>query len=77
MGSGSLKTHIMCAAVVSHTQVNEYLKFMMERDLVGYEQETGLYFLKDNGLLYMRAYDKVRQLLNPMETKSKLELFAR
>jgi hypothetical protein len=67
----------MCAAVVSHTQVNEYLKFMMERELVGYEQETGLYFLKDNGLLYMRAYDKIKELLSPMETKSELELLAR
>ena len=62
----------MYTAGLSHTQLTDYLGLIVESGLVGYEQESRLYFLKDNGLRYMTAFDEIKELLAPVKMESQL-----
>jgi predicted transcriptional regulator len=62
--SGSTKTRIMYSAYLSYAQVKEYLAFLIERDLIRYEEGTQLYKLTERGLQLIRAYEGISDMIS-------------
>lgn len=60
---GATKTRIMYSAYLSYAQVKEYLSFLLERNLIIYEEGTQLYKLTDRGLHLMRAYEGISDMI--------------
>jgi len=61
--NGSLKTHIMYKANLSHRQLERYLAFLEERGLLRqlHDEETGtrMYRVTDNGFDFLREYSHI------------------
>ena len=53
----------MNAACLSYYQVKVYLQILEDKEMVGLDERSGLYFLKPNGLRYIKAYAEIRELL--------------
>lgn len=71
---GATKTRIMYGAYISYAQVKEYLAFLLKKDLIKYEEGTGVYKLTEKGLQYLRAFDQINEIISldqkPTETAS-------
>ena len=63
--SGATKTKIMYKAYLSYTQVKEYLSFMLENDLIKYEEGTQLYRVSEKGLHFLQVYGEISDLVTP------------
>jgi len=61
---GATKTRIMYGAYLSYAQVKEYLSFLTERNLIWYEQGSGLYKLSERGLQLLRAYEGISDMIS-------------
>lgn len=59
-GSGTLKTHIMYRANLSHRQLEKYLSFLENKGLltgfVDEETNTNLYKVTERGIEFLREY---------------------
>ena len=66
-GSGSLKTHIMYKANLSHRQLEKYLNFLEERGLLieFAEEETGtnLFKITEKGIEFLKEYTHLTSYL--------------
>jgi predicted transcriptional regulator len=60
---GATKTRIMYSAYLSYAQVKEYLGFLMERNLIWYEEGSGLYKLSERGLQLLKAYEGISDMI--------------
>jgi predicted transcriptional regulator len=60
---GATKTRIMYSAYLSYAQVKEYLSFLIERNLIWYEEGSGLYKLSDRGMQLLRAYEGISEMI--------------
>jgi predicted transcriptional regulator len=58
---GATKSRIMYSALLSYSQLKEYLTFLQSKDLLMYEQGSGLYRLTERGLRFIDIYDKISQ----------------
>ena len=69
--NGATKTRLMYSAFLSYAQVQEYLKFLKEKDLLSFAEETQEYHLTERGLHYMRTYREISDIValpaNPHE----------
>jgi len=65
--TGSTKTKIMYKAYLSYSQVQEYLKFLQESDLLTYENGTQLYRPTEKGLKFLNLSYELNEMaiLNP------------
>lgn len=58
--NGSLKTHIMYKANLSHRQLEKYLTFLMSNELLekvlDLEHESGQYRVTQKGMEFLRDY---------------------
>jgi predicted transcriptional regulator len=54
----------MYGAYLSYAQVQEYLQFLQEKELLGYEQGTHLYKLTEKGLHYLHAFDQINDIIS-------------
>ena len=61
--SGSSKAKIMDSAYLSYGQMKGFLQILEDKEMIGLEEQSGLYFLKPNGLTYINAYAEIRELL--------------
>jgi predicted transcriptional regulator len=61
---GATKTRIMYGAYISYAQVKEYLAFLLKKDLIKYEDGTGVYKLTEKGLQYLRAFDQINEIIS-------------
>ena len=61
--SGATKTRIMYSAYLSYAQVKEYLGFLLARDLIRYEQGSGLYKLSERGMKVLEAYEGISEMI--------------
>jgi predicted transcriptional regulator len=61
---GATKTRIMYGAYLSYAQVQEYLQFLQQKELLGYEQGTHLYKLTEKGLHYLHAFDQINDIIS-------------
>jgi predicted transcriptional regulator len=62
--NGATKTRIMYGAYLSYAQVKEYLSFLMEKNLISYEEGTGLYKLTETGMTLLRTYEGISDLIS-------------
>jgi predicted transcriptional regulator len=61
--TGATKTRIMYGAYLSYAQVKEYLSFLLERDLIRYEEGSRLYKLSERGLKVLEAYEGISDMI--------------
>ena len=57
------KTTIMNNAMVSHSQLIRYLAIAVERGLVNYSENSGLYRTTEAGQVYLGKYEQLILLL--------------
>jgi predicted transcriptional regulator len=74
---GSLKTQIMYRANLSFAQLNEYLNFLLRRELlkVNADNKKTLYKTTSKGVKYLKNYEEISNLLrrgkgNPVRANS-------
>jgi len=74
---GSLKTQIMYRANLSFAQLNEYLNFLLKRELLKVNAENRKTFYKttSKGVKYLENYEEISNLLrkgkgNPVKANS-------
>jgi predicted transcriptional regulator len=77
---GSLKTQIMYRANLSFAQLNEYLNFLLKRELLKANTETGktVYKTTLKGVKYLQNYEEISNLLRREEgnsVKANLSMF--
>jgi predicted transcriptional regulator len=67
--SGTLKTHIMYRANLSHRQLEKYLKFLEEKGLlmefVDEETGTNLFKITEKGIEFLKEYAHLSNYLGP------------
>ena len=63
--AGATKTKIMYKAYLSYTQVKEYLSFLLENDLVRYEEGSQVYRITEKGLHFLQVYGEISDLVTP------------
>lgn len=68
--NGATKTRVMYGAYLSYAQVKEYLGFMIEKNLITYEEGTGLYKLTENGMMLLRTYEGISDMISVTGTKN-------
>jgi predicted transcriptional regulator len=61
---GATKTRIMYGAYLSYAQVQEYLGFLQQKELISYEEGTHLYKLTEKGLHYLTAFDQINDIIS-------------
>jgi predicted transcriptional regulator len=61
---GATKTRIMYGAYLSYAQVKEYLSFLVERDLIRYEEGSQLYKLSERGMKLLQAYEGISDMIS-------------
>ena len=61
--TGATKTRIMYSAYLSYAQVKEYLSFLLQRDLIRYEEGSGLYKLSERGMRVLEAYEGISEMI--------------
>ena len=66
---GITKTRIMYAAYLSFQQVNDYLKFLQENDLLQHEDETGFYRVTEKGYKFLRISNELNDLTSFKDPK--------
>ena len=62
--NGATKTRLMYSAYLSYAQVQEYLRFLKERRLLNFEEESQQYTLTEQGLRFLRVYDEISGILS-------------
>jgi predicted transcriptional regulator len=62
---GVLKTQVMYKANLSFAQLNEYLRLMLDLDLLELSKnsERNIYKTSQKGLRFLESYKKIRELL--------------
>jgi predicted transcriptional regulator len=68
--SGATKTRIMYSAYLSYAQVKEYLSFLLEKNLISYEEGTSLYKLTPNGMKLLLVYEGISDMISVNVEKS-------
>ena len=63
--SGITKTRIMYKAYLSYTQVKEYLSFLLENDLIKYEEGSQVYRTTEKGFHFLQVYGEISDLVTP------------
>lgn len=61
--NGATKTRVMYGAYLSYAQVKEYLGFMVERELLAYEEGSGTYLPTPTGTRLLRIYGEISDIL--------------
>lgn len=71
---GASKAHLMYGAYLSYAQLQEYLEFVMQKELLIHED--GIYRLSSKGLHFLNVYDEIAEVVSlkgvPWEKKEAL-----
>jgi predicted transcriptional regulator len=62
--NGASKTRIMYGAYLSYAQVKEYLSFLLEKNLLAYEEGQGTYRLTENGMKLLHVYEGISDMIS-------------
>ncbi len=60
----ALKTQVMYSARISFRQLDEYLKFLLEHDMIQQLPDQGRYKITDAGRLFIDSYDTMLGILH-------------
>ncbi len=61
--NGATKTRLMYSAFLSHSQLQEYLQFLVEKKLIGFDERRGEYKLTEQGLRFLRVYEEISKIV--------------
>jgi len=61
---GATKTRLMYSAFLSYAQVQEYIKYLTERQLISFEEDTREYKLTAQGLHFLGVYDEISEIVS-------------
>ena len=61
---GTSKTNIMYHACLSFTQLREYLKLVLNRELLEYDKANRRYRLTEKGIEYLEMFHHTRSLID-------------
>jgi predicted transcriptional regulator len=67
---GATKTRIMYGAYLSYAQVKEYLAFLQSKELLMYEEGTGIYRLTAKGLQFMGSLEEINDVISVGDNNS-------
>jgi predicted transcriptional regulator len=62
--NGATKTRLMYSAYLSYAQVQEYLRYLTDRRLISFDEETHAYKLTEQGLHFLRVYDEISDIVS-------------
>lgn len=62
-GSGMTKTKIMYESLLSYEQGLYYLEYLLNNELLTYDQSNGVYNMTRKGLKFLALYNKTTNLL--------------
>ena len=68
--NGATKTRIMYGAYLSYAQVKEYLSFLIEKDLIRYEEGSAIYKLTQKGVQLLRVYEDISDMITISDQKN-------
>jgi len=68
--NGATKTRIMYGAYLSYAQVKEYLSFMIEKDLIRYEEGSAVYKLTQKGVQLLHVYEDIGDMITLKDQKN-------
>ena len=60
---GTTKTKIMYKAYLSYKQVQEYLKYLQQSDLLTFEEKTQLYRPTEKGFKYLNLSQELNEMV--------------
>ena len=69
-GGGATKTTIMYKAMLSYEYMKEYLLSLVQDELIEYEQGMMSYRTTPKGMLLLRLYNNVNEMVQPAIVKS-------
>jgi predicted transcriptional regulator len=58
------KTKLMYKAFLSYAQLKEFLTFLTESGLLTYDAETETFKTTKKGLMFLRTYSQMNELMN-------------
>jgi predicted transcriptional regulator len=67
--NGATKTRLMYGAYLSYAQIQEYLRYLTERQLISFEPGTRAYALTEQGLRFLRVYDEISEITGTVPLK--------
>lgn len=67
---GATKTRLMYGAYLSYAQIQEYLAFLKERQLISFEEESQEYKLTEKGLRFLRVYEEISSMVSLDDSKA-------
>ena len=70
---GATKTKIMYAAYLSYTQVQEYLKYLQERELLSFDAGKSIYKLTEKGLQFLHTCEQLNEMIVDTRAIAKAE----
>lgn len=56
------QTIIMYKAYLTHAQLKEFLSSLLEKGLIEYQKEDGLYTITEKGIYFLQVYNQLNQL---------------
>jgi predicted transcriptional regulator len=68
--NGATKTRIMYGAYLSYAQVKEYLSFLIGKDLIRYEEGSGVYKLTQRGVQLLHVYEDISDMITVNDQKN-------
>ena len=68
--NGATKTRIMYGAYLSYAQVKEYLSFLIEKDLIRYEEGSAIYKLTQKGVQLLHVYEDISDMITINDQKN-------
>jgi len=68
--NGATKTRLMYGAFLSYAQLQEYLNFLMGRQLLAHDEDTGEYKVTEQGLRFLRVYEEISRIVSLDDNKS-------
>jgi predicted transcriptional regulator len=62
---GAAKTRVMYSAFISYSQSKEYLKLLMDKGMIEYNNDEKKYYITPAGREFLKIYDKIKETLDP------------
>jgi predicted transcriptional regulator len=60
---GATKTRLMYQAFLSHTQVDEYIGFMLGKKLISLSQDKKHYLPTEKGLRFLKMFGEIKEVV--------------
>jgi predicted transcriptional regulator len=62
-GDGATKNRLMYEVSISHTQLDEYVMMLTERDLLHYDRQMHTLRLTEKGLRFLKTYNEMYDMI--------------